>query len=113
MIKLPATFTGYTSRKDRSASVRFETQELSKDDVMVLFEAQQVYGWLIFFPAEVQEIELPREQPEDKSKTPAKRLRAVLYKWFQQTSVPGSDFETFYRSKMEQIIDHYKGKLDL
>jgi len=46
-----------------------------------------------------------------KGKTPSARLRAVLYRVWENE---GGDveFETWYASKMETLIQHFKDKLD-
>jgi len=49
---------------------------------------------------------------EDNSKTPGQRLRGVLYKNWEQNKEGYDTFADYYRSKMEVIITHYKGKLD-
>jgi len=110
-IKTAATLTGIASKVDGSLSLRFGTQELSPQAKLALFEMQNTFGWLLFC-YENTSVELPKEPVEDKSKTPSKRLRAVLYKLFAQTGQAG-DFEVWYRNEMERIIDHFKSKLDL
>ena len=49
---------------------------------------------------------------DDQKKTPSQRLRAVLYKNWEQNKEGYDDFQLYYNFKMEKIIDHYKGKLD-
>jgi len=48
---------------------------------------------------------------EDKTKTPSKRLRAVLFLMWKQLGEVG-DFETYYRVQVEKVIEHLKAKLD-
>jgi len=111
MIRLPAYLTGYNRKADRSASVRFETQELSTEALVELDKHYQLYGWLVFQENEVKTQDLPTEQAEDTPKTPSKRLRATLFVLWQQGGRVG-DFEAFYREKMEKLIDHIKARLD-
>lgn len=47
---------------------------------------------------------------EFETKTPSQRLRGVLYVLWEQTGKSG-DFETFYRQKMEGLINLIKNKL--
>lgn len=49
---------------------------------------------------------------DDPTKTPSKRLRGVLYRNWEQDAEGYKTFEDYYRSKMEVIIVHFKGKLD-
>lgn len=44
-----------------------------------------------------------------KNKTESQRLRNVLFRYSEQQ---GLDFEQFYKSEMERIIEHYKSKLE-
>jgi hypothetical protein len=112
MIKLPSYLTGFSSRSDGSASVRFATQELSGDEFSQLKDHHNAYGWLVFKENEIKPEDIPTEDVEDKNKTPSKRLRATLYVLAQQQGVPKEKFEEFYREKMEKLIDHVKAKLD-
>jgi len=111
MIRLPAYLTGFSSKSDGSAGIRFSTQELSADDFSLLKQNLNEYGWLVFRPNEYKEEDVPTEDVEDKEKTPSKRLRAVLFVLWKQTK-NGGDFETYYREQVDKIIDHIKSKLD-
>lgn len=111
MIKLPAYLTGFATKVDGSASVRFSTQELSDNDVLELKRHQGSYGWLLFKENEFTVDDLPKERAEDTSKTPSKRLRATIYVKWQQEGSKG-DFEAFYRSYMERIINRIKEMLE-
>jgi hypothetical protein len=59
-----------------------------------------------------EDVKLPTEKadPSVGQKTPSQRLRAVLYRLWQQSS-GGVDFESFYRMRLESIIDQVKDKL--
>ena len=43
-------------------------------------------------------------------KSPSQRLRAVLFLLWEQQGSWG-DFDTWYKAKIEEIIEHFKGKL--
>lgn len=110
-IKLPSYLTGFSSRSDGSAGVRFATQELTAEDWNLLQNNLNQFGWLVFEANEHQPTDIPKEQAEENSKTPSKRLRSVIFlNWKQEGEK--LDFESYYRYKMEQIIDHLKSKLD-
>lgn len=49
---------------------------------------------------------------EDKRKSPGQRLRGVLYRLWEQTPDGFDTFAKYYDSKMETLIEHFKGKLD-
>lgn len=96
---------------DHGLRLSFVTQEMSDEDKLIATKYHQQFGWLAFRPNQFALDELPKEQAEDKQKTPAKRLRAVLFVLYQQQGSQG-DFEIFYREKMEKIISFVKSKLD-
>jgi len=111
MIKLPSYLTRFSSRSDGSAGISFTTQELSNEEFGALKDNLNKFGWLIFKEGDVQDKDIPVENPEDKDKTPSKRLRAVLFVLWKQTGQSG-DFEIYYREQVEKIIEHIKTKLD-
>ena len=110
MIKLPVYLTGFSSKSDGSASLRFNTQELTAEDFGELKRDLNAFGALVFRPNEVKIDDIPTEDVEDKQKTPSKRLRAVLFVLWKQKG--SGDFETFYKEKVEQLIGMIKEKLD-
>lgn len=67
-----------------------------------------------FLDSELNDLDNIDLDLEDTTKTPSKRLRNVLYRIWEQehsnNSVP--IFKDFYKTEMEKIITHYKGKLD-
>lgn len=108
-MRLPAYFTGFGSKADGSASLRFSTQELSSEHFAEFKVALNSFGWLNFAPTEAL-VEVPRESLSDDRKKPSQRLRAVIFLFWKQKGNEG-DFEQFYRSTIEHIIDRYKEKL--
>jgi len=111
MLKLESYLTGFSSKSDGSAGIRFATQELSGEEFSQLKNYLNQFGWLVFSPNPIDLSDLPKEQAEEKDKTPSKRLRAVLYVLYKQKT-RNTDFEAFYRDTMNKIIDLYKSKLD-
>ncbi len=116
-ILIPASFDGYAPRKDGSFSLRFVTQEQTPAQVGEIHSMLNKFGYLLF----KAESELTKDEIEgldsldsdlyDNPKTKSQRLRNVLYKLWEQDK-PGNDFKDFYASKMEQMIIHYKDKLN-
>lgn len=111
MIKLPAYFTGFSSKVDKSAALRFSTQELDASEYAVFSEMQGQFGWLMFSPNEIDVKDMPTEQAEDKNKTPSKRLRATLFILWKQQGGKGK-FDLFYEMQMEKFISRVKNELD-
>lgn len=110
MIKLPAYLTGFNSKADGSASIRFSTQELGPEDFAEMHGHLNQFGWLVFRENDFQDEEIPQEDAEE-NKTPSRRLRASLYVLWDQSGKQG-EFESFYRDRMEKFIEHVKAKLD-
>lgn len=103
-----------TFRKDRCGTVKFTSaRELTKDERELLLEAgvNDQLGWVMWAPNQFQTGDLPSEPATDDNKTPAKRLRDVLFVLWKQEGSRG-DFEVFYRERMEKLIDFIKAKLD-
>lgn len=114
-VKLPAIFDAARSRKDRSFRLEFETRELGGEDAAALFSHLHSEGWLLYAANEddIDAVEVPTVKADAGTgqKTPSQRLRSVLYIYFKQLGEPG-DFEDFYRTRLERVIDSYKDLLD-
>lgn len=113
-IKVPASLEGASTLKDGSLSLRFYTQELTAEEKTAVFSLVQQFGWLVFAPQErnTDEIELEAIRKDTGGKTPSQRLRAVIYVAYQQSGQDDKTFEQFYAQKMEQLISHFKSRLD-
>ncbi len=111
MIKLTGYLTGFSSRSDGSAGIRFATQELGSNDFAELQKMLNAFGYIVFKENEITLEDLPKEDAEDKSKTPSKRLRASLYVLHQQLGSK-KDFDQFYKEQMDVIIEKVKSHLD-
>jgi len=112
-IILPAQINPPRLRKDGSASVVFDTRELSSEEIFTIMTLRHVEGWLTFSP-NPDDVEIPEERAELDEKSPSERLRNVLFVWFRQETEAGRFtglFETFRREKMESIIEGVKKKL--
>ena len=111
MFQLTGYFQRFGSRADGSASLSFVTNELNGDDFAELRKHQNEFGYIMFKANPFSESDIPKEVAENSSKTPSKRLRSVLWVWWEQQGKQGS-FEAFYTDKMEKAIENIKSKLD-
>lgn len=109
--QIPAILTSFSTKADGGASIRFVTNEMSDEDFLILKKFHNTFGYLLFKENAFKEEEVPKEDAEDKNKTPSKRLRACLYILWQQKGSPGS-FDGYYRDQMEKVIQMVKSKLD-
>lgn len=113
-IILPSQINPPRLRKDGSASISFDTRELTAEEIFTIMSLRHSEGWLCFAPNE-NELDIPEETAEVDEKSASERLRAVLFVWYKQETEKGKFvglFETFKKEKMERIIETIKGKLD-
>lgn len=111
---LPVQFIKPVFKIDRSVRLEFETRELSGMEIGILADSRQTEGWLVFSSNDdIKEEDIPDEKadPMMGSKTQAQRVRAVLYRIWEQQGKKG-DFESYYKSATEKIIEQLKEKLD-
>ena len=113
MLKIPAYLLGFSSRADKSAGIRFGTQELNGDTFAELQELNGTFGWLIYSETSLKEEDIPKKDPESKNKSQSQRIRAVLYKIHIQQGGKPENWESFYHQKTEKYIEYLKSKLDL
>lgn len=112
-IVLPTIINPPRIRKDGSASISFDTRELSSEELYMIMSLRNLEGWLCFAPNE-GDLAIPEDKAEVEGKTPSERLRNVLYVWYKQETEAGRYaglFESFKNDKMEKIIDTVKSKL--
>jgi len=116
MIILPAIVESIVSRKDRTWKVSFGTQEMSPDKAASLLTMNQQLCYLAIKPEyfheeEQQMLEELKADQELTGKTPGQRLRAVLYRNWEQNDESFASFTMYYEHMMERITEHYKSKL--
>lgn len=110
MIKLPAYFTGFTSRSDKSIGLKFTTQELPAEVLSEMQSLNQSFGWLLYKENEDIE-EVPEEDaPMDDEKSPSEVLRNRMFVYFKEKKLKG-DFNTWRRGQLEIIGRKYLDKL--
>ena len=117
MLLLPAILISFRSLKDRTIKIEFETNELTPEQITGLAQTLQSFGYLAFkkdnFKTEqLMIIDELRADYEDKTKTPSKRLRDVLFVAWKQHNDGYDEFEGYYQSKMNRFIEHIKSKLE-
>lgn len=114
-VQLPVLITSLATKVDGSVKIILETRELNSDHAAKLFELRGAEAWVLIAPTEFkdEDVSLPHERadPAIGRKTPSQRLRAVIYRLWEQRN-PGTDFESYYRITLEKVIDQFKGKLE-
>ena len=105
---------------DGTLSINIHTQELPDDTMMRIFNLRKSPGMVLISSddiskAEQEEVEkFTTDFEVGKNKTASQRLRAVLYRVWEQEGEPRgyTDFPVFYESQMERIINKYKTTLE-
>lgn len=107
---------GIKTMADKGIRVMFDTNELTGEQFQNLFNMKGKAGKLIFAhedyklaPDDLVVPDIAKDFKEEK--TPSQRLRAVLYRLWQQGD-QSIDFEVYYRSKMDSMINTLKDKLN-
>jgi hypothetical protein len=111
---LATTIGGIRSLKDGSLSITFETQEISPGKVGEVYALRNKIAYLYI---SANQITMPEQkmidtmEPEMVGKSPSLRLRNVLFVAHGQNAEGYSDFDSYYKAKMELIISTYKSNL--
>lgn len=117
MIVINAILESFRSLKDKTLKLSFETQEPTAEQLQQIAVNAQKYGYLVFSgnqltSEQLDEIDKAKNDLYDSNKTPSKRLRNVLFVSFEQNNKGYKTFEDYYLFQMEQMINHYKSKLE-
>jgi hypothetical protein len=111
---LPVMVESVSTRKDKTVKLILGTQELSPSKAGELFNLLNTVGMAYLCPKGVNQNEIDQVDkldPEFEGKTQSQRMRNVLYKLFTQDSEGFKDFDSFYHSKTEKVIEHFKAKI--
>lgn len=116
MITLPAIIESIATRKDKTIRLTIGTQELAPSDAATIFSMAGGYAYVAikredFTPWEVKELD-ELKADLDTIKSPSQRLRAILYRNWEQNAEGYKDFTTYYMAHMDKLCQHYKNKLD-
>jgi hypothetical protein len=115
-IVLAATIEAISTRQDNSFKIVIGTQEIDKSQVSDLFDMRNKYCKILISDSNITSIEEQLVDAEKvaggkKAKTPGQRLRNILFRIHKQNRIP-QDFEIWYKSEMERIIQTYKDSLN-
>lgn len=117
MLIIPAILERYATLKDKTLKITFETNELDPEQLVELSKHLQKFGYLAFKEDAFKESEKKllaslESEYKDTGKTKSQRLRAVMYKNFEQDNLGYKVFDDYYNRRMEELIIHFKNKLD-
>lgn len=109
-ISTDAIFNGFSSRADGSLGFRGCTPELKPEEKTVFFGLHNQTVRLLIQPMETPE-ELITVAKDIEVKSPAQRLRAVLFVLWKHLQPADVLFEEFYANRMEMFIEDCKRQL--
>lgn len=117
MLLIPAILSSFQSLKDKTIKLVFETNELKPDELAQFATYNQQFGFLAFKKDDFKQnekemLEGLESDYEDTGKSKSQRLRAVLYRNWENDNGGYSTFSDYYASNMEKLINHFKKKLD-
>ncbi len=115
MIVIPTIIEGIATRKDKSVKIVISTQEIDPKTAAHIFSLSGNYAYVAikqeqFTQWEVDDIAKLKADIEN-IKSPSQRLRAILYRNFEQNNMGYNDFTSYYIAQMDKICEHYKSKL--
>ncbi len=115
-ILIPAILQRYSPRADKSWSISLNINEPSAEQKVIIDMLFQQSCFVLIQDAGISKQD---EQIIDgidldlgNDKTPSQRLRNTLYRNWEQDNKGNAVFKDYYKSEMERLITHYKGKLD-
>ena len=117
LLIIPGQLATFQSLKDRTLKLIFETAEPTPDQMAGVMFSLQKAGYIAFNPDPFKEKEKEmltsiKADYDSTEKSKAQRLRAVLYRNWEQENGGYDVFDDYYNANMERMIMHWKNKLD-
>lgn len=111
-----ATLEGLSTRMDNTIKVTIGTQELNDEQGLGLMKLRGKFIKVLLSDSAIEqkEVEAVDSLPikdESNNKSNSQRLRSTLFVLWQQSGTKVS-FDDFYNAKMNEIIEHFKSKLN-
>jgi hypothetical protein len=103
---------GLSTRSDGSVKLVLATQELESSKAGDLFQLRNKYVKVLISDTNISSIEEQIVDQEKlvggkKAKTPASRLRSVMFRVHESRGI-SIDFDQWYKNEMENKITYYK-----
>lgn len=103
-----------STRKDKTVKIVLGTQELSPEKAGQLFQMMNSLAATYISKKDIGEDEMSQVDsvdPEVGGKSQSQRIRNVLYLVWKSQSEGFKDFDSYYKFKTEQYIEHMKNKI--
>lgn len=112
---IAVTVENIMTRKDHTVKLTLGTQELSPGKAGELFQLMNKLATCYISEKTISQSEMDQADkinPDfEGGKTQSQRIRAVLFRLWEQSPEGYTDFNLYYHYKTEKIIEHYKAKL--
>jgi hypothetical protein len=118
IFQIPGVIISDKSMANGARRFVVETQEVISPELLQrLITLEGSLGWFTFSARQIEAEDLidlpePDKTKYDQGKTPAQRLRSVIYVVFKQKGGNDEDFPAYYDKAMEVLIDQTKAKLE-
>lgn len=114
-IQFSSIIDSVKANKDRSLTIKLETQELDAEDTSRIFSLMglQIWNCMAEVPVKDDDLDVPESIPEFKGdKTPSQRLRDRMFVYYKETKGKTDGFREWYESALEKIGGAYLDKLN-
>jgi hypothetical protein len=103
-----------TTLKDKSCKIILDTSELTPARAGELFTLLNSLASVYISPAAIDSKEMAQVdaiEPEMPGKSPSQRMRNVLFILYRQDQKGYKEFDGYYKSEMEAIINELKNNI--
>ena len=112
-LQLPASIEKISTRVDNTIAITISTQELQPEACTELFKLKGKLGWLLFSEQVMDEKDIPDEKIEfEGEKTPSKKLRDLLFIYWDKNTSKQTPFDTFWKQWVEKKCNEIKDTLN-
>lgn len=112
-IKTQIIVNSIRARKDKSLGFSAETPELTAPETLAFLGLQGTVLMAFLKPLEETPESIKDISKTIGVKTPAQRLRSILYALYSQEHTPadGITFDQYYEGMIERFIEHVRSKI--
>lgn len=114
-ILIAAILNSYRPLRDKSFSINIVINEPNAEQKVIIDRLFQQACYVLIKSGEIQQEEqdlIDNIDADISNKTPSQRFRNVLYRNWEQNNKGFEKFKDYYSHQMDEIINHYKSKLD-
>ncbi len=117
-IVFDATLEGLSTRMDDTIKVVIGTQEVTAEQGLALLKLRGKFCKVMLSDTAIEQKEIDAVdslpiKDESSNKSNSQRLRNILHVyWEQNHKISFVKFDDFYNAKMNELIEHFKSKLN-